>query len=77
MNGAWVIGLVISLFIVPPTTPLWLWATLSGLILVVLNYIFFGRTGASGRKVGPLNTVVIGVGAALLLLELALRYFYH
>src|SRR5690348_8737455 len=35
-------GVLISLFIVPPSTPIWLWATVSAAFLLVLNcYLLF------------------------------------
>jgi hypothetical protein len=79
VNGGWVIGIVISLFVVPPSTPLWLWATVSGLVLAVLNYLFFGqqRRATSGRKIGPMATVVGGLGVLVLLLELIFRYVHR
>ena len=76
VNGGWLIGIAISLFIVPPNTPLWLWATVSGTVLAVMNYFFFGRQRgiASERKVGLMGTVVGGAGLIVLLLELIFRY---
>jgi hypothetical protein len=43
INGACLTGIGSSLFMVPPKTPLWLWATVAGLAVLLLNYLFFGR----------------------------------
>ena len=79
VNGGWVIGIVISLFVVPPGTPLWLWATVSGLVLAVLNYLFFGRQrrATDERKIGATTTVVGTLGVLVLLLELIFRYVHR
>jgi hypothetical protein len=78
MNGGWLMGIVISLFVVPPKTPLWMWGTVSGLALVLLNYLFFGRQrkAAGGRKVGLVTTVVGGLGILILFLDVILRHLH-
>jgi len=73
-------GVLISLFIVPPSTPIWLWATVSAAFLLVLNcYLLFrAKAETTGeRKVGFGSTLVGGVGVLILLLELLSRFLHR
>jgi hypothetical protein len=76
VNVGGLIGVGISLFTVPPRTPLWLWATLSGLVLVIFNWLLFRRRrlATEGSK-SPLTTIVVGsIGVVVLVVELIFRY---
>jgi len=78
VNGGGLVGIVISLFIVWPQTPLWLFAALSAAVLGGLNYVCFGRQTASGeRNSGIEGTLVIAFGCIVLLLELLFRYWHR
>jgi hypothetical protein len=50
VNAGGLAGITISLFIVSPQTPLWLFAALSAAVLVGLNYFCFRRQTASGER---------------------------
>jgi hypothetical protein len=60
-------------------TPLWLWAAVSAAALGVLNYVCFGwrQTASGGSKSGAKSTVIIALGAVVLLLDLILRYLHR
>lgn len=77
-NAGWLIGITISLFVVPPSTPLWMWASLSILVLALLNYVSFKqkREAASGRNIAAATTVV-WLGIIVLLLDLLVRHLRH
>jgi len=80
VNAGWLIGIGISLFIAPPATPFWLWATISLVVFVGMNYVFFGRKqrktiGQGGKRALP--TAIGFMGVAVLLLEVILRYFHR
>jgi hypothetical protein len=79
VNAGGLIGVVISLFIVSPQTPLWLWGVLSAAAIAGLNYFCFGwrRTATSGAKNGVTSAIVIGVGLVVLLLDLLLRHVHR
>lgn len=79
MNMGGLFGIGLSLFIVPPRTPLWIWATLSVLCLAAFNcfLVLRLRRNTSERKTDPLSGVVIGLAFALLVLELAFRYWHR
>ena len=79
VNGGGLAGIIISLFIVSPKTPLWLWATLSGAAVVALNYVSFAwrRQAKDDRKSGARSTGIIVLGLAVLLMDLILRYLHH
>jgi ABC-type branched-subunit amino acid transport system permease subunit len=77
VNVGALLGIGISLFVVSPRTPLWLFAILSVVSVAVLNYVCFGwrrtangETGSSPSK----SKVVICLGCLVLLLDLILRY---
>ncbi|MBZ5650920.1 MAG: hypothetical protein LAO18_10590 [Acidobacteriia bacterium] len=79
VNGAGVVGIIISLFIVSPHTPLWLFAVVSAVVLGAMNYacVGVGRTASGERKSGIKSTVVIALGFIVLLLELFFRYWHQ
>lgn len=79
VNGGGLVGIIISLFIVSPQTPLWLWAALSGGALLILNYVCFGwrRTASGERKNGVKGTAITVLGFVVLLLDLILRYLHR
>ena len=78
VNGGGIIGIIVSLFIVSPRTPLWLWATLSAGALLVLNYVCFVRRKVRDERKGESNTTAIVIlGFVVLLLDLVLRYLHH
>ena len=75
VNGGALVGVFISLFIVSPHTPLWLWAAVSGGWVAALNYLFFGRKQRAGERMsGTEITVRLALGGVVLLLGLILRY---
>jgi multidrug transporter EmrE-like cation transporter len=77
LNTAWLIGIAVSLFIVPPSTPLALWSSLGVLGFVVLNYAAFRRRKtASGLASIGVATAVSWMGVLLLILDLIARYFF-
>jgi hypothetical protein len=78
LNAAWLIGIAVSLFIVPPSTPLALWSSLAVLVFVVLNYAAFRRRKtASGPASIGIATAVSWMGVFLLILDLIARYFFR
>ena len=79
VNGGGLVGIFISLFIVSPQTPLWLWAAVSGGALAALNYVWFAwrRTANGERKSGVKYTAIIMLGLMVLLLDLVLRYLHR
>ena len=78
VNAGGVIGVAISLFIVPAQTSFWLWVVVSVTILLVLNYAFFfwRRNGQSDQGKPNRSTLVICVGCIVLLVDLVLRYLH-
>jgi hypothetical protein len=81
VNCGGLAGIAISLFMVSPQTPVWLWAAVSVAVLALLNYLFFGwrRTAgdSGGTKSGAKTTAIIAFGVVVLLLDLILRYLYR
>ena len=81
INGAGLIGIGVSLFLVPPSTPVWLWATISILVLAGLNYMFVVRVGWGSVNADPKsqlqNTIIICLGLLVLLTELLFRYVHR
>jgi uncharacterized membrane protein YfcA len=80
VNAGGVIGIGVSLLIVPAQTPLWLWAVVAVVVLMVLNYVFliWRRTDQSAPQRTPSrSTIVICLGCIVLLFDLVLRYLHH
>jgi hypothetical protein len=79
VNGGGLVGIIISLFIISPQTPLWLWAMVSAAALAMLNYVCFGwrRTVGGKSKNGAKSTVIIALGLAVLLVDLLLRHLHR
>ena len=78
VNAGGVIGVAISLFIVPAQTSFWLWVVVSVTILLVLNHVFFfwRQTGHSDQEKPSRSTLVICLGCIVLLVDLMLRYLH-
>jgi hypothetical protein len=55
LNVSGLFGIGLSLFMVPPQTPLWIWASLSVLCLAVFNLFLFRRLrrGIGERNAPP------------------------
>jgi bacteriorhodopsin len=66
-----------SLFTVPPHTPLWLWASVSVLCLSVFNFFLIRRLlrGTGERRAYRTTAVVIWMGFVLLVFDLIFRYW--
>jgi hypothetical protein len=80
VNASALVGIFISLFTVPPRTPLWMWASISMIVTGVLNYVVLTRApklGETSQRGSTWSTVVIVFGFGLLILELALRFLHH
>jgi len=71
-------GILVSLFIVPPRTPVWMWASISACALLVFNYVALTHKPKPERaRNSAWSTVFIAIGFGILLLELALRVLRH
>ena len=79
VNVGGLLGIGISLFAVPPNTPLWIWAAASVVWLAGFNYLLIRRMqkGTGAHKVGSSTSIVLWLGVVVLLLELAFRYWHH
>jgi hypothetical protein len=76
-NVAAVLGLVVSLFIVPGNTPFWLWGVIAIVVVAGLNVsLALKRQGNRPDSKATIRTAIIGLGAALLVIDIILsRYF--
>ena len=77
VNVAVIIGIAISLFGVPGSTPLWLWASVAAVFLAVSNLLLVVRRGGTVvRAPRSTRTIVISVGAALLFIDIVLSRLF-
>ena len=78
VNVCGAIGVFASIFILPSNTRFWLWAAVSAIVLLILNYLAFSRarSGAANEKVTPAATTVAFLGVFILVIELVLRYVF-
>jgi hypothetical protein len=78
LNAGALVGILASLFIVPASTPLWIWGVSSALAVLLFNYGALKYRPSPDRKKGGMSsTIVIALGFGLLLLELAIRFLTH
>jgi len=77
VNVGGLIGIVLSLFIVPGKTPVHLWAICAGGVLILMNYFFvFRRTKTENhkRELGA-GWWIIVLGFTALLLDLIWSFY--
>jgi hypothetical protein len=83
VNGWGIVGILLTLFMVPGDLPFWIWAASSCAALVLMNCVAFWRpTPANTKKedrrvagrVSRSDLIIYG-GAAFLALDLIWRYF--
>ena len=76
LNGGMLIGIFVSIFLTPPDTPVWLWATISVVVMAVMNFLALRRLRMPDAKPKSSlsRTIVIWLGVLVLLLDLAYRY---
>jgi hypothetical protein len=73
LNLAALIGIVVSLFMVPENTPFWLWATIAGIFLLVWNVPLFRQRRRTPETSGrSTRTIMAALGFALLIIDLIL-----
>jgi hypothetical protein len=76
VNVAMAIGIAISLFMVPGSTPFWRWATVAVAFLVVGNVtVLVRRPDPAPRRPFP-RGIVIAVGVVLLLLDVLVNRLF-
>jgi hypothetical protein len=79
VNVGGLLGIGVSLFEVPPKTPLWVWGTASVVCLAVFNYFLFHRLQKStgDRQAASSTSIVMWLGVAVLFFELVFRYWHR
>jgi hypothetical protein len=77
VNVAGLVGIAVSLFVLPQQIRFWVWASVSVVVLALLNYAFLRprQPATIARKRGA--RVIVGLGLVLLLLDLLWRRFSH
>lgn len=75
VNGALLVGTLTFLFIVPPETPLWLYATLTGVAVVAFNLMLLRpRQNKDNRRGDSSKDIAIAiVGLLIIILDLLWR----
>jgi hypothetical protein len=72
INVATLAGIAISIFLVPRTTPIWLWGSVSCAVLVIANLVVIRRPTKSSSQVRTALNAPILLGLAIVLEILAL-----
>lgn len=73
LNFAGVIGIASSMFVLPASTPFWLWIVSSIVVLAALNVAFYVRQRKPTSGSSPTSMrakIIIAVGAAIWLLDI-------
>jgi|GraSoiStandDraft_9_1057307.scaffolds.fasta_scaffold1331255_1 hypothetical protein len=72
LNVAAVVGVAVSLLLVPGNTPLWLWGTIAVVIVGALNVFLLGQRGDRAKSGAGSRPIIIALGVALLLIDIIL-----
>jgi uncharacterized membrane protein YfcA len=77
VNVAAVVGLIAAtVFLIPPQTPLWIWAISSVAVLVVLNLTFWHKTkSAQPRRSDSAAVTIIILGFIFFLLDIIFHHY--
>jgi multisubunit Na+/H+ antiporter MnhB subunit len=74
VNVGGIIGAIASLFLVPESTPLWLWGVCVATILIAINLLAWRRK-RNPRPADPERNVMLVIGLICALLALLFRLF--
>jgi hypothetical protein len=81
MNVGIVVGLFVSLFVIPATTSIDLLVVICGVFIATMNYLLFARLRkvAGGEEIRDtrLSTIVIVVGFVIFVLDVVLRLAHY
>lgn len=79
VNVGGLLGIGVSLYTVPPTTPLWIWATASVVCLAVLNYFLIRRLqrGTGERRFSSGSRILMWSCVFVLFMELVFRFWHR
>jgi hypothetical protein len=82
VNGWGIVGITVSVVLVPGDLPFWIWAVSSATALAVMNCIAFWKRGAATKGDAPRaakgvsrSDLLIYGGAVFLAVDLIWRYF--
>ena len=79
LNVGLIIGIGLSLFILPSSTPVWLWGAASASVVMALNVFSIARRSPTEPRgsISIAGQVGGGIAVALLLVELLVRVLSH
>jgi hypothetical protein len=72
-------GIGLSLFLVPPNTPFWLWAIIATAIIGGFNFLLYKtqRRSPTKPKLEPLPAFIGWICTGFFLLELVFHFFHR
>jgi len=72
-------GVGLSLIVVLPNTPFWLWAMIATVVVAVFNFFLYKkqRRPSTNPKVEPLPAIIVWICTAFFLLEVAFHLFHR
>lgn len=76
LNVGILLGIVASNFMLPSNTPAWLWAAISIVVIITMNYLLVRKLrSAAGtpREQVKGSTVIIAVGFLIVLIDMLVR----
>jgi hypothetical protein len=78
LNASAIIGIVISLFIVPGDTPFWLWETIAVVFLAACNVLLYFQQGRAKPRNSPsARTIIALMGFVLLIIDMIISRHYR
>jgi hypothetical protein len=77
INVGALIGIGLSLFVVPSNMSFWLWLAISTATIAIFNFFLYRRLKkpAAAQKAEPLPAILGWIGAGIFFLELLFHFF--
>jgi hypothetical protein len=79
INVGAVLGVGLSIFIVPDNTPFWLWLTIGTATIAIFNFFLYRRMQRPpGKPQGePLPKIIVWICTAFFLIELVFHFLHR
>jgi len=79
INVGALIGIGLSLFIVPPNTPFWMWLAISTATIAIFNFFLYRRLKkpVGAPKAEPIPAIIAWICTGFFLLEVAFHFFHR
>ncbi|MGH9715727.1 MAG: hypothetical protein ACRD4R_03225 [Candidatus Acidiferrales bacterium] len=81
LNAGMVLGCLASVFMLPGSTPVWIWVSVCVAVIAMMNFFAFTRLRKDNKKQSSsgsrFTTAVVFVGFLIFALDLAFHLIHH